>query len=190
MPPAFFPVAQRASNIKIWLAPKNFDLLEFANAFATKQYYTNDREILCYVLKVYQVIFRRLHWQKLFLTSTRGQSWTLVPRVHPFADQDVVWCKEGVFVVLISILRSEQKHVGDECEWKLWVPLEEDWERGIINMNMGSFRSRQVGDVLSGEPQTQGLSVNTGRIDTLSLKFQVCWAENLFRLFIFSEMFK
>ena len=92
--------------------------------------------------------------------------------------------------MLISILRSEQKHVGDECEWKLWVPLEEDWERGIINMNMGSFRSRQVGDVLSCEPQTQGLSVNTRRIDTLSLKFQVCWAKNLFRLFIFSEMFK
>ena len=65
--------------------------------------------------------------------------------MHPFADQYAVWCEENVFLALISILKSDRKRVKDECEWKLWTPLQEDWERGIISVNMGSFRSRRVG---------------------------------------------
>ena len=43
------------------LPPHNFDLPEFANALLTNQNYTNDREILLYVLKVNQVTFHQLH---------------------------------------------------------------------------------------------------------------------------------
>ena len=62
--------------------------------------------------------------------------------------------------------------------------------KSIISINMENFTTKQVGDVLSCELQTQGLSLNTRRLNTLSLNFQACWARNLFTLFIFSEMLK
>ena len=106
---------------------------------------TIEKYYVTYIRKVYQVTFHRLHWQKLFLTlSTRGLCLILIPSMHPFADQYAVWCEENVFLALISILKSDRKRVKDNCEWKLWTPLQEDWGRGIISVNMGSFRSRRV----------------------------------------------
>ena len=47
----------------------------------------------------------------------------------PFFDKYAVWCEENVFFAPISILKSEQKCVMDECE--------EDRGRDIINVNVG-----------------------------------------------------